>query len=373
MTDFKNTVLVVDDTELNIDILESALEDDYRVITAMSGEAALRVIRETPPDIILLDVMMPGMSGYEVCERIKASHDTSSIPVIFLTAANDINDKTRGFECGAVDYIIKPFSLVEVQARLEVHLNLVRAKRILEQQNELLNRRVKERTQELETTQDVIIEAMASLAETRDQETGDHVLRTRYYVQMLAVNLASHPRFEQYLRSIDPDELGTAATLHDIGKVGVPDNILLKPGRLTPEEFVEMKKHTSYGHGILHRLALRLPENMFLRLADTIAWSHHEKWDGSGYPRGLSGDDIPIPGRLMAIADVYDAMVSKRVYKSSLGHDETVDFIVSQKGKHFDPDVVESFCELSDTFSYMALELRVSDLESEFAEVNVQQ
>lgn len=356
--------MVVDDTEINVDILEGALEDKYDVITATSGAEALAQVIETPPDIILLDVIMPGMDGYEVCSRLKADSRTRDIPIIFLTAMTDINDKTRGFDMGAVDYIVKPFSIVEVQARLGVHLALKKAKQELEYQNSALERRVLERTQELETTQDVIIEAMASLAETRDQETGDHVLRTRFYVQMLAVNLSSHPRFRDYLSKIEPDDLAIAATLHDIGKVGVPDNILLKPARLTPEEFEEMKKHTTYGHGILSRLAKRLPGNNFLRLADIIAWSHHEKWNGSGYPLGLGGDDIPIPGRLMALADVYDAMVSKRVYKKSLDHNETVEFIVSQAGQHFDPDVVASFKELSDTFAYMAVELSVDALQS---------
>lgn len=365
MDEYKHRVLVVDDTEMNVDILESALEDNYDVRTALDGPTSIEMVRKDPPDIILLDVMMPGMTGYEVCSILKSDPKTAGIPIIFLTAMTEINDKTRGFELGAVDYIVKPFSMLEVQARLDVHLSLLRAKLNLEQQNELLERRVRDRTLELETTQDVIIEAMASLAETRDQETGDHVLRTRYYVQMLAVNLSTHPRFKDYLNSIDPDELGTAATLHDIGKVGVPDNILLKPGRLTEEEFAEMKKHTSYGHDILHRLSKRLPQNAFLNLADMIAWTHHERWNGTGYPRGLMGDDIPIPGRLMAIADVYDAMVSKRVYKKSLEHNETVDFIVSQSGKQFDPDVVQSFLELSDSFNYIAQELKVEDLQTD--------
>lgn len=365
MDNDRSSVLVVDDTDLNIDILESTLEDTYTVYTAMDGETALKMVGDVRPDIILLDVIMPGMDGYEVCRRLKADPKTAEIPVIFLTAMTEINDKTRGFEMGAVDYIVKPFSMLEVQARLDVHLSLVHARRELQSQNELLERRVRERTQELEMTQDVIIEAMASLAETRDQETGDHVFRTRYYVQMLAVNLADHPRFSPFLRSIDPDDLGTAATLHDIGKVGVPDSILLKPGRFTPEEFAEMKKHTTYGHTILDRLSHRLPGNEFLKLADTIAWTHHEKWDGTGYPRGLKGDEIPIPGRLMAIADVYDAMVSKRVYKKSMQHYEVLDFIQSMSGTQFDPDVVDSFVKLSESFGYMAHELRVEDLQSD--------
>jgi putative two-component system response regulator len=182
-------------------------------------------------------------------------------------------------------------------------------------------------------------------------------MRTRFYVQLLAVKLAPHPRFCDYFRFLDPDDLGIAATLHDIGKVGVPDHILLKPGRLTPDEFEEIKKHTLYGHNILSRLVKRLPNNEFLKLADEIAWTHHEKWDGGGYPRGLAGDDIPVPGRLMAIADVYDAIISPRVYKGPMSSDEAIAFILSQAGKHFDPDVADAFSGLSDTFQFVAKEL----------------
>jgi putative two-component system response regulator len=184
------------------------------------------------------------------------------------------------------------------------------------------------------------------------------VQRTRLYVHLLAVQLASHPRFSDYLVLMEPDELGKAATLHDIGKVGVPDNILLKPAKLTPEEFEEMKKHTVYGHNILHRLTRRLPHNNFLVLADEIAWSHHEKWNGQGYPRGLKGDEIPIPGRLMAIADVYDALISVRPYKKAMSDEEARDFIVSQSGTHFDPDVVAAFTDLTDMFRFVASQLK---------------
>lgn len=364
--DTRSTVLVVDDTELNIDIIVEALQDRYRIKSALDGESALAIVDSDPPDIILLDVVMPGMNGYEVCTRLKSNPETADIPVIFLTAMTDINDKARGFEMGAVDYMVKPFAILEVQARLDVHLSLIHAKRELQYQNEMLEVKVRERTHELALTQGVIIEAMASLAETRDQETGDHVMRTRYYVQMLAMNLATHPRFESYLGEIAPDDLGTAATLHDIGKVGVPDHILLKPAKLTEDEFEEIKKHTLYGHNILSKLVKRLPNNSFLKLADIIAWSHHEKWDGTGYPGSLIGDEIPVPGRLMAIADVYDAIISPRVYKPPMSHEKAVEFIRGQSGKHFDPDVVAAFCELHDTFHYISQELTDEDIASDF-------
>ena len=361
----KSKVLIVDDTDLNIEILLDALADRYDLYTAMDGESALAQVKNNPPDIILLDVIMPGMNGYEVCSILKADPDTVDIPIIFLTAMTEINEKARGFEVGAVDYMVKPFAILEVQARLDVHLSLLNAKKALKQQNEILEIKVKERTQELSITQSVIIEAMASLAETRDQETGDHVMRTRFYVQLLAVQLAWNPRFKDYLVSLDPDDIGIAATLHDIGKVGVPDHILLKPGRLTKDEFDEMKKHTLYGHNILHRLTKRLPGNTFLRLADEIAYGHHEKWDGSGYPRGLKGDEIPIPARLMAIADVYDAIISQRVYKGPMTNEEAMAFITSQAGVHFDPDVTTAFLELRETFQFVAKQLSEDTLEDD--------
>ncbi|MDR0764831.1 MAG: response regulator [Synergistaceae bacterium] len=361
----KSKVLIVDDTDINIDILVDALGDRYDLFTALDGESALAQVKTNFPDIILLDVVMPGMSGYEVCAELKSNPATADIPIIFLTAMTDINDKARGFELGAVDYMAKPFAVLEVRARLGVHLSLLDARKALKRQNETLEVKVRERTRELSMTQNVIIEAMASLAETRDQETGGHVRRTRLYVHLLAKRLASHPRFRDYLAPPERDELGKAATLHDIGKVGVPDNILLKPAKLTPGEFEEMKKHTIYGHNILRRLTRRLPNNSFLVLADEIAWSHHEKWNGQGYPRGLKGDEIPISGRLTAIADVYDALISARPYKKAMSGGEATDFIVSQSGIHFDPDVVSAFADLTDTFKFVASQLKDGALEEE--------
>ncbi|MDR3331296.1 MAG: response regulator [Synergistaceae bacterium] len=366
VADSRSCVLAVDDTALNIDILEAALSDRYDIYTAMDGESALAIVEKTPPDIILLDVVMPGMSGYDVCIKLKENPATVDIPVIFLTAMTDIHDKARGFELGAVDYMVKPFAILEVQARLDVHLSLLNAKKALKEQNEMLEIKVRERTQELAVTQGVIIEAMASLAETRDSETADHVMRTRYYVEALSVKLREHPKFKAFLSSVHSTDLGTAATLHDIGKVGVPDHILLKPGRLTPDEYEEIKKHATYGHEILSKLVSRLPGNRFLKLADEISWTHHEKWDGSGYPRKLKGDEIPIPGRLMAIADVYDAIVSPRVYKPPMPHDEAIEFIMSESGRHFDPDVAEAFRALGNTFQYIAHELTPGAITDEF-------
>ena len=353
----KNSVLIVDDTELNIDVLTEALGDQYDIRVALDGESALAIVADNAPDIILLDILMPGMNGFDVCKKLKDDSRTVDIPIIFLSAMTDINDKARGFEMGAVDYMVKPFAILEVQARLNVHLSLLNAKTALKEQNELLEIKVRARTQELAITHGVIVEAMASLAETRDPETGDHVMRTRYYVQVLAEELQANPRFAGFLRMVNPEELGKAATLHDIGKVGVPDGILLKPARLTKDEFEEIKKHAAYGHDILKKLIRRLPDNVFLRLADDIAWGHHEKWNGTGYPRSLAGDAIPIPARLMAVADVYDALISTRVYKPAMTHEEAISYIMSERGVHFDPDVTDAFYRIKDTIRYISHEL----------------
>ena len=353
----KNTILIVEDTATNIDILIVALGERYDVRVALDGQSALKLINANPPDLILLDIIMPGIDGYEVCAQLKANQKTADIPVIFLTAKTEVSDKTRAFEMGAVDYIVKPFSIIEVQSRVHAHLSLLVARRDLEKQNQTLEKKVLERTKQLVLTQNAIFEAMASLAESRDPETADHVLRTRYYVQLLARQLSDHPRFQPFLKTIDMEDLGKAVILHDIGKVGVRDHILLKQGRLTPEESHEIKKHTTYGHEIIKRLKERLKENSFLCLADDVAWCHHEKWDGTGYPCGLTGDAIPVPGRLMALADVYDAIISRRIYKEPLTHEEAVSIIVEKSSGHFDPDVLNAFKVLQDTFKTIATKL----------------
>lgn len=353
----KNTILIVEDTATNIDILIAALGERYDVRVALNGQSALELINASPPDLILLDIIMPGIDGYEVCAQLKANQKTADIPVIFLTAKTEVSDKTRAFEMGAVDYIVKPFSIIEVQSRVHAHLSLLVARRDLEKQNETLEKKVLERTKQLVLTQDTIFEAMASLAESRDQETADHVLRTRYYVQLLARQLSEHPRFQPFLKTIDMEDLGKAVILHDIGKVGVRDHILLKQGKLTHGEFQEIKKHATYGHEIIKKLKERLKENSFLCLADDVAWCHHEKWNGTGYPCGLAGDAIPVPGRLMALADVYDAIISRRIYKEPLTHEEAVNIIMEGSSGHFDPDVLNAFRILQDTFKTISEKL----------------
>ncbi len=352
------TILVVDDTEVNVDILVAALGGSYDIAVALDGETALETVRREPPDLILLDIMMPGMDGYEVCRRLKEDEALAKIPVVFLTALTEIENKTKGFEIGAVDYVTKPFEVLEVQARVRTHLSLVLARRELEQQNEILEERVVERTRELAQTQDVTIHSLASLAETRDNETGQHILRTQHYVKALAEYLAGIPDYAGLLDPWTIQLLFKSTPLHDIGKVGIPDAILLKPGKLTEEEFEIMKTHAELGYQALAKAeaAFNLEEKpFFLKYAKDIALTHHEKWDGRGYPKGLKGLEIPLSGRIMALADVYDALICRRVYKPAFPHERAAAIIREGSGAHFDPGVVEAFNSIENEFREIAL------------------
>jgi putative two-component system response regulator len=312
--------------------------------------------------------MMPEMDGYEVCRRLKSDVRFWSIPVIFVTALGEVKDEALGLELGAIDYIIKPISPPIVKARVKNHLELKLAKEDLERQKEILEIKVQERTKELAVTQDVTIYAMASLAETRDPETGGHIRRTQDYVRALAEHIRPLPKFRDQLDLTTLNILHKSAPLHDAGKVGVPDSILLKPGRLTEEEFEEMKKHTVYGRDTLASAEGMLGSNSFLRYAREIAYTHHEKWDGSGYPQGTKGEEIPLSGRLMAVADVYDALISKRVYKPPFNHQRAVAIMSEGRGVHFDPDLMDAFLEIEDEFRLIALEF--ADFEEEREALN---
>jgi putative two-component system response regulator len=344
------TVLVVDDTPTNLILMNDLLQDLYNVKVASNGVRALKIARALPmPDLILLDIMMPEMDGFEVCRQLKADAKTCDIPVIFLTAKNDTSNEAQGFELGAVDYITKPISPAIVQARVKTNLTLKASADFLKDKNAFLEQEVARRTEEVRDIQDVTILTMASLAETRDNETGNHIIRTQHYVKLLAVQLQHHPRFADYLTDDTIALLFKSAPLHDIGKVGIPDKILLKPGKLDADEFELMKTHPALGKAAIESAENRLGKNVpFLRCAKEIAYSHQEKWDGSGYPQGLVGDAIPISARLMAIADVYDALISKRVYKPPFSHDMALGILKEGRGQHFDPDVVDAFFEISE-------------------------
>lgn len=356
------TILVVDDTVANLTLMTDLLKPLYRVKAAVNGESALKVVRADPPDLILLDIMMPGMSGFELCQLLKADPTLSHIPVIFLTALGAVEDETQGLKLGATDYITKPINPPIVMARVANTLQLKASADFLRDKNAFLEEEVSKRTREVRAVQDVTILAMASMAETRDNETGNHIRRTQYYVKALADRLSKHPRFAHYLDSETVALLFKSAPLHDIGKVGIPDHILLKPGRYEPHEFEIMKAHPRLGRDAIQhaedQLGLSVP---FLAIAKEIAYGHQEKWDGSGYPEGLAGDAIPISARLMAVADVYDALISRRVYKEGMPHEKAVEIMAEGRAKHFDPDMLDAFLELQEEFRTIAARFHDSD------------
>lgn len=361
MDTHKNRILIVDDQPANAEILVEVLKTYYKCSVALNGEKAIQIANsDTPPDLILLDINMPGISGYDVCRRLKKGERTENIPVIFVTTLNDEDDETYGFEIGAMDYITKPIRPPVVLARIRTHLALKKALDGLARQNDVLEEKVIERTREVQLIRDVTIQSMASLAETRDNETGGHIRRTQNYMFTLAHNMADHPLFSHYLDEYTIKLIYKSAPLHDIGKVGVSDAILLKPGKLTEAEMEEMKQHTVFGKQTIERAEILYKQaggnSPFLTVAKEIAYSHHEKWDGTGYPEGAKGDEIPIPGRLMALADVYDALISRRVYKPPFAHSKAVGLILKGRGNHFDPDVVDAFDSLQEEFRRIAIE-----------------
>lgn len=350
------TILIVDDSPENLHVLGELLRPHYRVLASISGEGALRVAGSQPkPDLILLDVMMPGMDGYAVLAQLKENPVTRGIPVVFLTALAAVAEEERGLQLGAADYITKPIQPAVVMARVRTQLEAKQARDWMADQNATLEAEVARRMQENNLTQQVTIRALAHLAELRDPETGNHILRTSAYVQQLAFMLRAHPRFAATLNEHTIDLLARSAPLHDIGKVGIPDSILLKPGKLTAEEWTVMQTHSQLGSEAIEQaerdIEVPLP---FLVMAKEIAHWHHEKWDGSGYPDRLAGDAIPVSARLMALADVFDALISVRVYKPPMPYAEARAIIAAGRGKHFDPDITDAFLAGFDDFVAIA-------------------
>jgi putative two-component system response regulator len=363
----KPTILIVDDTPDNIMLLSRLLKDRYNTKVANNGSLALQIAQATPGlDLILLDVMMPGLDGYETCRQLKANLVTADIPVIFLTAKNQVEDEAMGLSLGAVDYIAKPISPPILFARVATQLTLAGARRQLQAHNENLEKLVQDRTAQLALMQEAIIMAMGTLAETRDNAAvtkGDHhIRRTQHYVRALARHLQHHPRFAADLSDDNIELLYRSVPLHDIGKVGIPDRILLKPGVLDREEFEVMKLHAVYGRDTIMLVEKHIGgTNGFLMFAREIAHSHQEKWDGSGYPDRLAGEQIPLSARLMAVADVYDALISRRVYKPAFTHQQALDVMRKGRGTHFDPDVLDAFFEIEGQFAAIAAEFRDAD------------
>jgi cyclic di-GMP phosphodiesterase len=324
LSDARQTVLVVDDVPENIDVLNGILHGDYKVKVALNGAKALNIAAsERPPDLILLDIMMPEMDGYEVCRRLKADFTTRKIPVIFVTAKGEIEDETKGFELGAVDYITKPVSPPIVQARVRTQLALY-------DQNRLLEEKVRHRTAELNETRLQIIQRLGRAAEYKDNETGMHVIRMSHYSKRLGLAAGMDEE--------DAELLLNASPMHDIGKIGIPDRILQKRSALDEDEWAIMKQHPQFGAEILGKHASEL-----LEMARVIALTHHEKWDASGYPNRLDGERIPFVGRVVAIADVFDALTTVRPYKKAWTVEETLEWIRRQRGNHFDPVLVDRF------------------------------
>ena len=365
---YRPTVLVVDDTTENLTILSGILSNEYRVLVAKTGRRAIELATHDPiPDIILLDVMMPEMDGYDVIRELKSDSSTSRIPVVFVTARGETEDETKGLELGAVDYLIKPVNPGITLARVRTHLENKKATDILTSQNVYLDRMVKERTAEILRTQYVAILAMSVLAETRDNETGNHIKRTEEYVRILAEELVIIKGTPNLVTPEQIDLMVRSAVLHDIGKVGIPDKILTKPARLTEEEYEIMKTHTTIGYEALVAAEASGDTTPFLDYAKQISLAHHEKWDGSGYPTGISGEEIPIPARIMALADVYDALISERYYKEPFTHTRARGIIMEGKGSHFDPDIVQAFLNREKEFQDVAIRFAGSEKERDAA------
>lgn len=336
----RKKIAIVDDQIANLTIGRNALSQDYEVYTVPSGEKLFLLLDKVKPDMILLDVEMPDMNGYEVIKVLKSNLLTAHIPVIFLTSKTDAGSELEGLSLGAVDYISKPFSPPLLRKRLEVQL-------LLKDYNDNLEDMVRHKTKMILELQNAVMETMAELVECRDDATGEHIVRTRRYLQILIEEMMARHLYDEQTSRWNIDQLILSAQLHDVGKIAVSDKILCKPGRLTDEEFNEMKKHTVFGGGVIEKIQKKTSDHQFLEYAKILTVYHHEKWDGTGYPYGLSGEEIPLPARLMAIVDVYDALTSERPYKKPFPHDEAVQIMAAGRGTQFEPDLVDLFLSVS--------------------------
>ncbi len=358
ITGNRATILAIDDTPTNLSLLNQLLGKHYRIKLANSGLKGIELARDLQPELILLDIMMPEMDGYAVCKQLKADPKTARIPIIFLTAKTEAVDEEMGFELGAVDFIHKPITPSIVLARVRAHLQIRAWQTFLEDKGAWLQREVDRRVNDVVRLQEGTIRVLVSLAEFRDECTGNHIRRTQNYVRLLADHLSQQDRDRAFLTAENIDLIAKASPLHDIGKIAIPDHLLLKPGKHTPEEFELMKTHSIKGESMLNTTRREMgDDNPMLVFATQIARSHHERWDGSGYPDGLSGEAIPLPARLMALADVYDALRSRRPYKQPFNHAEAAVLIKQESGRHFDPALVDAFCSLENEFATIATQL----------------
>ncbi|MFW6288155.1 MAG: HD-GYP domain-containing protein [Spirochaetota bacterium] len=345
------SLMIVDDSPDALGALESVLRSlGYRVAAFSNGRSALAAAAYDPPDMFILDISMPGMDGYELSTRLRENRASADTPIIFLSGHDEPEDKSRAYAAGAVDYLVKPFEMRELALRVDTHLGMRAAHRELELDNVRLRQLLDEQTREVMDSQLATIFALAKLAENRDNDTGRHIERTQRYCIILAEELGKTPEFATVVDETFRLNLYHAAPLHDIGKVGISDSVLLKPGPLTPEEFELIKTHAMLGYETLRVVQEMYPRNDFIATGAEIARWHHERWDGTGYPDGLAKDDIPLSARIMAVADVYDALRSERPYKPAIPHAEVVNRVVADRGRHFDPAAVDAFLAVEREF-----------------------
>jgi putative two-component system response regulator len=357
--------MLVDDNITNLTVGNNILKQDYNIMTLNSAERLFQVLAKVTPDLILLDIEMPEMNGYEAIKILKEKDEFKEIPVIFLTAKTDVDSELEGLTLGAIDYIGKPFSPPLLLKRLELHLLLLSQKKELDRQhqelmafNKNLQQMVDEKTKTVVELKNAILSTMSDLVDRRDSNTGGHIERTQKYLSMLIDSLWKNPEYAKEASDWDKDLLLQSAQLHDIGKISIDDSILRKPDKLTYDEYTKIQMHTEIGSMIIEGIEKKSSHQDFLAQAKILAATHHEKWDGSGYPKGLSGSDIPLQGRLMALADVYDALVSDRPYRKAMSHEEAVEIILKDKGVHFDPELVEIFISVSGEFKEAAAQFK---------------
>jgi putative two-component system response regulator len=346
MTDNRKIIILVDDDPLILKMARNILMNDYDVFTVPNGEKLFLLLEKIFPNLILLDVMMPEMSGYEILNRLKSDARTESIPIIFITSRTDPENELEGLNLGAVDYIAKPLSPQLLLKRVNIHIQLESQKRELRLWNENLQKIVMEKTGIVMHLQNAVLKTVSNLVECRDDVTGEHVERTEQVLRLLVENMLCKGVYSSTLQTWDIELFYQSALLHDVGKIAIRDSILLKPGKLTQEEFEEMKGHTLFGEKIIEKIQQDAEESMFLTHAKIMAGTHHEKWDGTGYPRGLSGSSIPLQGRLMAVADVYDALISERPYKKPMTREQASRILEEESGRHFDPIIVNTFLDV---------------------------